>query len=65
LWRMCFALFFATGSFFIGQQKVMPAFMHGSPILVAFGIAPLVLMFFWLWRIHRPARHHKPGAAAA
>jgi len=65
LWRMCFALFFATGSFFIGQQKVMPAFMHGSPILVMLGIAPLVLMFFWLWRMHRPARHHKPGTAAA
>jgi hypothetical protein len=65
LWRMCFALSFATGSFFLGQQKVMPAFMHGSPVLVVLGIAPLVLMFFWLWRVRRPATHHKPGAAAA
>ena len=51
LWRMCFALFFATGSFFLGQQKVMPAFMHGSPVLVVLGLAPLAVMFFWLWRV--------------
>src|SRR5262249_26333034 len=25
LWRMCFAFFIATGSFFLGQQKVLPA----------------------------------------
>jgi len=24
LWRMCFALFFASSNFFLGQQKVMP-----------------------------------------
>ncbi len=29
LWRMCFALFFAAGSFFLGQQKVMPVWMRG------------------------------------
>jgi uncharacterized membrane protein len=65
LWRMCFALFFATGSFFIGQQKVMPAFMHGSPILFLLGMAPLVFMFFWLWRIRHPRSRQRPGAAAA
>lgn len=53
VWRMCFALFIATGSFFLGQQKVMPAFMHGSPILVVLGVAPLALMLFWLVRIRR------------
>ena len=51
LWRMCYALFTASGSFFLGQQKVMPAFMHGSPILVVLGIAPLVFMIFWLFRV--------------
>jgi uncharacterized membrane protein len=51
LWRMCFGLFIATGSFFIGQQKVMPKFMHGSPILLALGIAPLVLLIFWMIRV--------------
>jgi hypothetical protein len=32
LWRMCLALFIAASSFFIGQQKVMPTFMHGLPM---------------------------------
>ena len=64
LWRMCTALFFATGSFFIGQQKVMPAFMHGSPILFALGLAPLVVMIFWLIRV-RFAKQFRSAAVAA
>lgn len=56
VWRMCTALFFATGSFFIGQQKVMPASMHGSPILFALGLAPLPVMLFWLIRVRRGDR---------
>lgn len=51
LWRMCFALFFAAASFFLGQQKVMPAFMHGSPLLFIPAFAPLLLMVFWLVRV--------------
>lgn len=50
-WRMCLGLFIATGSFFLGQQKVMPVWMRGSPILLALGFAPLVLLAFWLIRI--------------
>jgi len=65
LWRMCFALFFATGSFFIGQQKVMPAFMHGSPLLVVLGIGPLLFMIYWLWRVRRTTARRKTGTAAA
>ena len=51
LWRMCFAFFFAAGSFFLGQQKVMPVWMHGSKFLLALGLAPLVFMLFWLVRV--------------
>ncbi len=51
LWRMCFALFFAAAFFFIGQQKVMPASLHGSPVLLALGFAPLAFMAFWLVRV--------------
>ncbi|MCW3848725.1 DUF2306 domain-containing protein [Sphingomonas sp. LB-2] len=51
LWRMCFAFFIATGSFFIGQQGVMPAVVRGSPVLFALGFAPLGLMVFWLARV--------------
>jgi hypothetical protein len=47
---MCFTLFFATAFFFLGQQKVMPVFMRGSPILFVPALAPLVPMMFWLVR---------------
>ena len=51
VWRMCLAFFFATGSFFLGQQKVMPAGVRGSAILWALGLFPLAVMLFWLVRI--------------
>ncbi len=54
LWRVCTALFIASASFFLGQQKVMPAFMQGSPILILPAVAPLVLMAFWLARVQFP-----------
>ena len=51
LWRMCFAFFVATGSFFLGQQDVLPAAVRGSPILFVLAFAPLALMAFWLVRL--------------
>ncbi|HYJ30581.1 MAG TPA: hypothetical protein VEW25_09605 [Allosphingosinicella sp.] len=51
LWRMCFAFFIATGSFFLGQQDVMPAAVRGSPILFVLAFAPFALMLFWLVRL--------------
>jgi hypothetical protein len=50
-WRMCFALLFTSAFFFLGQQKVMPAFMQGSPVLFVPALAPLVLMEFCLFRV--------------
>jgi hypothetical protein len=55
LWRMCFAFFIATGSFFLGQQDVMPRAMQGSPVLFLLAFAPFVAMAFWLVRIRFPA----------
>ena len=51
LWRMCLAMFVATGSFFLGQQQVMPEFIRGSPVLLVLALAPLVVMIFWLIRV--------------
>ena len=51
LWRMCFAFFIATGSFFLGQQDVMPEAVRGSPILFVLGFAPFAVMIWWLFRI--------------
>lgn len=64
LWRMCFAFFFASGSFFIGQQKVMPAFVQGSPVLFVLGLAPLAVLIFWLIRVRFAGRRAAAVAQA-
>ncbi len=51
LWRMCFAFFIATGSFFLGQQDVMPQAVRGSPLLFLLAFAPFAVMAFWLARL--------------
>lgn len=51
LWRMCVAFFIATGSFFLGQQDVLPKAVQGSPLLFALAFAPFAVMLFWLVRL--------------
>lgn len=51
LWRMCVALFIAAGSFFLGQQKLLPALLRGSPLMFIPTFLPLAIMMFWLVRI--------------
>jgi uncharacterized membrane protein len=51
LGRMCVGFFIATGSFFLGQQDVMPQVVRGSPILFALAFAPFAVMAFWLVRL--------------
>jgi len=54
LWRMCFALFIATGSFFSIRARVAKILpepflsdpMRALPVLLVF-----VAMFYWLWRV--------------
>jgi hypothetical protein len=64
LWRMCFGFFLAAGSFFLGQQKVMPAAMHGAWYLTLLGIAPLGFMLFWLVRTRTGGRPKNPPPPA-
>lgn len=47
LWRMCFALFMASVSFFLSRAHLFPDLIRDSGILYVFALAPLVLMFFW------------------
>ena len=61
LWRMCFAFFIATGSFFLGQQDVLPMAVRGSPILFVAAFAPLALLLFWLVRVR--VSRYPPGNA--
>lgn len=51
LWRMCFGLFIATGSFFFGQAKFIPAPLRIKPLLAVLGVAPLVVLLYWMWRV--------------
>ena len=54
LWRMCFALFIAAGTFFSIRERVATILpdpfttgpMRALPILLIFGA-----MFYWLWRV--------------
>lgn len=64
LWRMCFGLFIAAGSFFMGPnnrplrllttvglgQHLSPALFNTNLYLVL-SVAPLVLLIFWLVRV--------------
>ncbi|MGQ0639703.1 MAG: hypothetical protein ACT4P6_02875 [Gemmatimonadaceae bacterium] len=51
LWRMCFALFVATGSFFLGQMKFLPEPVRIVPLLLVLAFAPIVFLFYWMWRV--------------
>jgi uncharacterized membrane protein len=51
LWRMTFALFIATGSFFLGQAKVIPKPIRIFPLLAIPPLVVLVAMVYWLWRV--------------
>ncbi|HVY94845.1 MAG TPA: hypothetical protein VHA14_18915 [Bryobacteraceae bacterium] len=51
IWRMCFAWFVATVSFFLGQQRLFPAWLRGSSILTVMAFLPLMLLTFWLVRV--------------
>jgi uncharacterized membrane protein len=61
LWRMCAALFVATGSFFFGQADEIPVALQG-PHITVLALAPLGLMVFWLIRI-RFTRRRKASPA--
>ncbi|MDP9178505.1 MAG: hypothetical protein M3O61_12565 [Gemmatimonadota bacterium] len=51
LWRMCFALFIATGSFFLGQMRFLPESLQSLPLMMVLGIAPLPILLYWMWRV--------------
>jgi len=51
LWRMCFALFLASISLFIGQSQVFPEPLHNSGLLPIPVLLVLLLMFYWLARV--------------
>jgi hypothetical protein len=51
LWRMCYALFVASGSIFLARAHLFPAVLRRTGILMLISFMPLVLMIFWLVRV--------------
>jgi hypothetical protein len=55
LWRMCFAMLIATGSFFAGQMQVFPAMLQksavfGIPVLLFPVLLVILTTLYWLGR---------------
>jgi uncharacterized membrane protein len=55
LWRMCFALWIAAASFFLGQADEFPQALRIPPLLATPVILVLVMMVYWLRRVRRRA----------
>jgi hypothetical protein len=51
LWRMCFALWTAAGSFFLGQADKLPETLRIPALLAVPVLVPLVAIAYWLWRV--------------
>jgi hypothetical protein len=64
LWRMCFGLFIAAGSFFMGPSnrpvrllstvglgKHLPAALFGMTLYLVLTVLPLILLIFWVLRV--------------
>ena len=64
LWRMCFGLFIASGSFFLGPQnrplrllstvgvgKYLPTVLFSTTLYLILTLLPLILLIFWVVRV--------------
>jgi len=53
LWRMCFGLFIASGSFVaqLVRMPFMPAWMRSVPVILALSAGPLVVLLYWMRRV--------------
>jgi uncharacterized membrane protein len=66
LWRMCAALLIAAVSFFLGQQKVLPEMVRGTPFVFLPPLAVLGSLIFWSVRVRwEAARREVRGAPTA
>lgn len=63
LWRMCFSLFIASGSFFLGQQQVFPKALQGSTLLLVLAMIPVPVMLFWLGKVRFDDWRRRTAAA--
>ena len=61
LWRMCFALYIATASFFLGQPQVFPEAVRRSGALGLPVLLVVLLMVYWLVRVRWMRRLPRPS----
>lgn len=77
LWRMCFGLFIASGSFFLGPSnrplrllsnmrlgQHLPRALFGMGLYLFLTILPLVLLIFWLLRVRFSNAYKKTASAS-
>ena len=65
LWRMCFALWIASASFFLGQADEFPQALRIPLLLAVPVLAPLLTMLYWLWRVRIRKSFPRHTAASA
>jgi uncharacterized membrane protein len=55
LWRMCYAFWITTASFFLGPRervaKILPEALITPALLALPVVAVIVVMLYWLWRV--------------
>ena len=80
LWRMCFGLFIASGSFFLGPSnrplrllstvgigKYLPSALFSTTLYLILTILPLILLIFWVVRVRFTNAYNgkpRPGAGS-
>lgn len=65
LWRMCFSFFIATGSFFLGQQRVFPAAWRGAAVWFVPALLPLVLLIFWMFKVRFTSAYRRKSVSSS
>ncbi len=74
LWRMCFGLFIAAGSFFFGGSnrplrllssvgigQHLPAALFSTTLYLILTVLPLILLIFWLVRVRFTKAYNRTG----
>jgi uncharacterized membrane protein len=72
LWRMCFGLFIASGSFFLGPSnrplrllsrvglgQHLPAALFSTVLYLTLTLLPLILLVFWLIRVRFASTYNR------
>ncbi len=65
VWRMCFGLFVASGSLFLGQAQIFPDWIRHTHVLPYLALAPLPFLLFWMFYVRLSKRYRGRVLAVA